>query len=320
MNWARLQEVGTSLQAVERWWSKWPTANIGMLTGRPSGDVVVDVDGEVGEESIRPFGVPTTPTVRSHRGLHYHFRPPDCPLKKRGGLLPGVDLQADGACAVLPPSRHVEGVTYTWVVPLSEGLAPCPDWVVELCLRPSASVRTSPEGWAELWSGVPEGARNETAARLVGRLLRCGLPPEEIEQIMLGWALRCDPGGHAFSPGELLDTVGSIVSREAARPYARDQSLLGTPWVCHHRHSDVVVYESLRVVEESRGYPPGARLFVSLRELARVSGYSLGAVAASLRRLAAAGLITLRPGRPGEGSVEAAEVRRVLPIPGCVFA
>jgi hypothetical protein len=129
VNWSRIREVGASPEAVARWVRRWPTANIGMLTGTPSGLIVLDVDSEEGAEQIQPFPLPETPTVRSHRGLRYHFAAPPTLLRKRDGLLPGVDLQAEGACAVLPPSRHTSGTVYTWDVPLEVGLAPCPEWL-----------------------------------------------------------------------------------------------------------------------------------------------------------------------------------------------
>lgn len=315
--WSRIQEVGASPEAVARWARRWPGANIGMLTGTPSGLIVLDVDSEEGAEHIRPFPLPETPTVRTHRGLRYHFAAPPTPLRKRDGLLPGVDLQADGACGVLPPSRHVSGIVYQWAVPLTAGLAPCPEWLVELALTPLRKAREDPGVWVTRWQGVPEGQRDDVATRLAGRLLRLGLPGEEVQEILLGWVLRNAPGSHPWGEADIARVVASIASREAQATLlrAQDCSLYGNTWVHRLRKSDVGHYEATRVIEKRRGYAPGARLYVAHREYAEVSGYGLGSVGGALRRLSRAGLIRYRPGKAGAASEEASEVQRVLPMP-----
>lgn len=317
VNWSRIREVGASQDAIDRWARRWPGANIGMLTGTPSGAVVLDVDSEEGAENIRPFSLPETPTVRSHRGLRYHFAAPATPLRKRDGLLPGVDLQGEGACAVLPPSRHVSGTIYTWDVPLEAGFAPCPGWLIELALAPPRVANESSDAWVSRWQGVPEGQRDSTAAKLAGRLLRFGLPAEEVQEILFGWALRNDAGSHPWGETDVARVVASIASIEAQATLrrAQDRSIYGTPWVDHLRNSDTAIYEAARVIEAHRGFDPGARLFVGYRELADTSGYGLGTVGGALRRLGWAGLIRYRPGKAGAESEVASEVKRVLPMP-----
>src|SRR6478735_6130052 len=38
---------------IEQWFARWPDANLGILTGRQSGLVVLDVDGEDGKASLQ---------------------------------------------------------------------------------------------------------------------------------------------------------------------------------------------------------------------------------------------------------------------------
>jgi hypothetical protein len=317
VNWSRIRELGASPEAVARWVSRWPRANVGMVTGTRSGAVVLDVDSDAGAEHIRPFPIPATPTARSHRGLRYHFESPPTPVRTRDRLLPGVDLQAEGACAVLPPSRHVSGTVYTWETPLEAGFAPCPAWLIELALTPRKVTHEGADVWVARWQGVPEGQRDATAAKLAGRLLRVGLPTEEVQEILLGWALRNEERSHPWGEADVARVVASIAAREAvaALQRAQDASLYGTPWVDRLRKSDVAVYEGLRAIERMRGYAPGARLFVAHRELAVASGYSLGSVGGALGRLGWAGLVRYRPGKAGVESETASEVKRVLPMP-----
>ncbi len=58
--------------AIGRWWRRWPSANVGVPTGKKSGVVVLDVDPNAGgSESLGKLervGVPVPKTARAHRG------------------------------------------------------------------------------------------------------------------------------------------------------------------------------------------------------------------------------------------------------------
>jgi putative DNA primase/helicase len=43
--WKEWQTKRATALQIEAWWRRWPTANIGIVTGRISGLVVVDLDG-----------------------------------------------------------------------------------------------------------------------------------------------------------------------------------------------------------------------------------------------------------------------------------
>ncbi|MHB1139918.1 MAG: bifunctional DNA primase/polymerase, partial [Microthrixaceae bacterium] len=43
-----LRDASTDPQVVAAWWRRWPDANVGVMTGRQSGLVVVDVDPDHG--------------------------------------------------------------------------------------------------------------------------------------------------------------------------------------------------------------------------------------------------------------------------------
>src|SRR5262245_42638918 len=105
--------TGASINPVQiqRWWHQWPHANVGLLTGERSGLAVLDVDprhgGDLALEDLElSYGrLPETPMALSgSKGPHYYFAL-DCPL---GKFDPGsgLNLQADGALVVAPPSLH----------------------------------------------------------------------------------------------------------------------------------------------------------------------------------------------------------------------
>jgi Bifunctional DNA primase/polymerase, N-terminal len=108
--------------AIERWWKRWPSANVAVPTGKKSGVVVLDVDPATGgPESLAKLGrlggpVPKTARARTGGGgVHVFFRyPRGTEIRNSAGLLgPGLDVRGEGGYVVVPPSR-TQG-PYEWV-------------------------------------------------------------------------------------------------------------------------------------------------------------------------------------------------------------
>jgi hypothetical protein len=117
-------DATTDARVIERWWKGWPSANVGVPTGKKSGVVVLDVDvDDGGLESLAKLeraGAPTPKTARVRTGgggIHVFFRNPrGTEIRNSAGLLgPG-----------LPPSRTQS--SYQWVdsSPLAEA-----SWLIE---------------------------------------------------------------------------------------------------------------------------------------------------------------------------------------------
>ena len=105
---------------IAEWWKRWPTSNVGVVTGARSGLVVLDIDPRHGgleslhdiEEQHGPL--PVMPTViTGSGGLHLYFRHPGGRVPNRVSIFPGIDLRGDGGLVVCPPSVHVQG-SYRW--------------------------------------------------------------------------------------------------------------------------------------------------------------------------------------------------------------
>jgi len=128
-------DATTDSRVIERWWKRWPSANVGIPTGKKSGVVVLDVDiDDGGLESLAKLertGTPTPKTARARTGgggIHVFFRNPSgTKIRNSAGLLgPGLDVRGDGGYVVVPPSR-TQG-PYQWVdsSPLAEA-----SWLLE---------------------------------------------------------------------------------------------------------------------------------------------------------------------------------------------
>jgi len=79
--------------------------------------------------------LPPTPEVHTGgAGRHLYYSAPAGAKIKKMVLAAGLDLQADGAYVVAPPSRHASGDTYRWAEgrrPDDIPLPPLPGWVNE---------------------------------------------------------------------------------------------------------------------------------------------------------------------------------------------
>jgi hypothetical protein len=115
-------DATTDSRVIERWWKRWPSANVGVPTGKKSGVVVLDVDvDEGGLESLAKLeraGTPVPKTARARTGgggIHVFFRyPRGTEIRNSAGLLgPGLDVRGEGGYVVVPPSRTRS--SYQWV-------------------------------------------------------------------------------------------------------------------------------------------------------------------------------------------------------------
>lgn len=113
------------LETVRGWWTKEPEANIGLATGKESGVVVIDLDGEAAEMA---YGVlltthgnpgshaaPDGAVVRTGSGWHLYLAPGEADIRNSASrVASGIDVRGDGGYVVAPPSVHPSGRVYVW--------------------------------------------------------------------------------------------------------------------------------------------------------------------------------------------------------------
>lgn len=235
---------GTSdVAQVRSWWECLPTLNIGIACG-PSRLVVIDIDvkgGAPGMDTWRDlrqqYGAQLceeTWTVETPSGgLHLYYAAPDG-FRAGGSLGSGIDVQADGAQVLAPPSIHPDyrdGPTYAWALghsPDECALAPLPDPLREL-LQAAPAGTTPPPAPPRAATG------NERKAQLALRRLSHGRCDDYYGWLHVGMALsalgdaglamwdtwsqqspRYEPGACAekwatFTPGHGLG-LGSLIA------------------------------------------------------------------------------------------------------------
>jgi hypothetical protein len=124
VSWAGFQNRKPTRDEIDFWWRCWPQANVGILLGRASGMVGVDIDSVAAEaflaELARLHGgvVPETLEFDTPRpGKRLLFALPDglelasVKFEAEGGEL---KLMGDGSMSVAPPSQHANGGFYRW--------------------------------------------------------------------------------------------------------------------------------------------------------------------------------------------------------------
>ncbi len=138
-----LKNATTDETTIRSWWARFPDAGVGLVTGSTAGFIVLDIDPRHGgQDSLNGLLTdhgPLPPGPKSKTGgggAHLFFAHPGGTVGNATGILPGIDLRADGGYIVAPPSGHPSGGTYEWIVPLnSVPLPPPPDWLLDFVNR-----------------------------------------------------------------------------------------------------------------------------------------------------------------------------------------
>jgi len=203
---------------IERWWKANPEANIGAPV--PPGYLVLDLDSQEAVTRLKYLDhqLPETAHAETSRGFHHWFTHPFPELRTRHGVLPSIDVKADGGYVVLPPSVHPSGARYRWIIPPWEGIAPAPEWLTELLAGnapgnsrshaagniPGGAPQRERVNVTEVFEGLTAGQRNSELFRYACRLHHKGLGMEEATVLIQEAAARCSPPLPAREAAALL--------------------------------------------------------------------------------------------------------------------
>lgn len=218
-----LKDATTDPEAISAWWQQNPNFNIAVATGAASGIFVVDVDGLEAETALRHLeaehdALPPSVEVITARGRHVYFQMPDIDLRNSASkIAPHIDVRASGGYVLAPPSIHPTGRRYAWSVDSANVVAAAPAWLLGKLVPPGGNGNGAAPAstWRELVKGVAEGARNCSAARLAGHLLRRRIDPLVALELLQSWnATRCDP---PLPEADIERIVASIARKELQR-------------------------------------------------------------------------------------------------------
>lgn len=210
-NWMQYTHTKATKDMVLNWFSNLAGAGVGVVTGKVSNMVVLDVESDCPypiEDLLKRY--PTQMYSRTGSGgyhLFYQYPTTVTHVSNRVRIFDGADLRADGGFIVLPPTMHPSGNRYEWV---KRGpLGAFPTALLELQAQP----KVQNDGWiSELLRGVSEGGRNDACARLAGYFFKKGLNSDIVETLLMEWNERNDP---PMPAREVRTTIKSIERNHA---------------------------------------------------------------------------------------------------------
>jgi hypothetical protein len=106
--WAPFQKEHASEAMIEQWFTSWPTANLGMVTGSVSDCIVIDLDSQAARDRLNSllgdYDLSSVPRSRTGKGWQLFFKHPKVNVLNRAKVLPDMDVRGDGGYVVAPPS------------------------------------------------------------------------------------------------------------------------------------------------------------------------------------------------------------------------
>lgn len=250
---------------ITEWWTHDPNANIGIACGRASGFWVLDVDGDVGEESLAELQgahgpLPESVEQLTGNGRHLLFTFNGEAVQNSVSFRPGLDTRADGGYIVVAPSYHqASKKTYTWEVdhdPEDTEAVAAPDWLLKLTTAtevtkgdtidpfvafgqsqpksPSygkAALSAEAEAVTSAPIGSQENALN-TAALKIGQLVGSGaLDHDQARErlIAAGLEMSNDPQKTPWTEKEITAKVDRGLRDGMAKPRQQKNDTAGTP-------------------------------------------------------------------------------------------
>lgn len=180
---------------IRKWWTQYPEANIGLAAGKTSNIAILDVDGDSAIQYLKDRKYDETPTLKtgSGKGAQLIFKPwldetPNLVRFKKFEGKDGLDLRGDHGYGILPPSNHISGGFYEWLIPPDQTeTRPPPQWVKNLVepIKQAAGI---------VDEVIQEGQRNEVLFSLAGSMRTRGLNESEIfEALKIVNENRCLP-------------------------------------------------------------------------------------------------------------------------------
>ncbi len=219
IKWKEYQERKPTIQEVEKWAEHKSLTGFAIVTGKVSGVVVLDLDQG---SKFDTKTLPQTPHSQTGSGgHHYFFEQPELDISNATGFIEKTDFRGTGGYAILPPATHPSGNQYYWLeAPGEIEFAELPKDLIEKLHQPTskedASVSDQPED--NIFEGVGESKRNDSAAKVLGYLLKY-LPQDEWARVALpllqAWNLLNTP---PLPQSEVQDVYASISQKAVNNP------------------------------------------------------------------------------------------------------
>jgi hypothetical protein len=236
IKWEEFQQRRATAEEIQQWFSKWPDANIAIVTGKISAMDAIDCDSLEGEDrlievlgdDIRTWN---PPQAKSPKGKHQYVE--STGESNKTGFLPEVDYRGEGGYIIAPPSVNADGKPYFWlpgrsILEIPPARAPLSLYSI---LINAFSLSRGVEGDAtqtrqnatkrDNW--FKQGYRDESLFHIANHLVKGGMPEEEIQDFLRLIARQlCDP---PFPEKEIQFKIQSALHRSEKQEINLTQEL-----------------------------------------------------------------------------------------------
>lgn len=221
-SWKTLQTTPANEEQIEKWWTKNPTTNIGIITGKVSNIIVIDVDTYKGAKDI----FPATFTVQTGNGglqKYYHYVPGFTVSANGYPNMPHVDIRADGGYVVAAPSitsykgkdGTKAGGQYTIINDIP--LVPFPAHLFPQAKEKALSVDKVLKGFNTMADG---DGRNNAITKVIGKIINL-VPRADYESVAWPMALAANKQfKKPLDEAEVRICFDSISKKENSKPLA----------------------------------------------------------------------------------------------------
>lgn len=197
----------TDADTIKRWWEEFPSANIGIATGKISGIWVVDIDIKDGKNGAKSIASEYEDTYTIERdqlkqkttsgGVHLVFEcPDDYEIRNKTGVLEGVDIRGEGGYIIAAPSAMYvdnEWKEYQWNS-LENKVYKAPEWALDLSKRRGGETNSSGQlDVLRVVSGLDQTTRDTGLFKFACLLRQRDIPIDLALAFVSEAANRCSP-------------------------------------------------------------------------------------------------------------------------------
>jgi len=229
IKWEEFQKRRPTEDEIRQWWTKWPNAMIGIVTGSISGIDIMDTDSQGADEELQSYLSDSfvCPTQRTPGGgKHYLFTHGEGIRNSNDRSPFKFHVRGEGGYFIAAPSENGNGGRYQWLEGLSiEEVAPPPmpgllykELINSLALggyRGGTEISvTKCDNSLQSVTLAEEGIRDNIIFHLANFLAKGGCPEEEAFQYLEIFAKSCNP---IFPLNEMKDKIKSAMKRDWVR-------------------------------------------------------------------------------------------------------
>jgi len=228
IKWLPYKQKMSTEAELRQWWTRWPDAMIGIMTGKITGICAVDCDSAAAYEHIQsmmPDSYATATAKTPRGGRHLWFKCSNgnmLPVATK--VFPNTDVRGEGGYIIAPPSINEHGGQYQWIDGLGfEALQEPPLNIISTIKGVIGGERSSNLGtqgdscsitditrYNNAYTILQKGTRDADLFRIGMALADGHLKWEDILQTLSILAKNCNP---PFPEKELAEKIKSVFDR-----------------------------------------------------------------------------------------------------------